>query len=232
MKKTIATLRSWGWVRVLVVALVVLLLSATLVVAGAAGLAWTSTEKFCISCHEMGDNAYAEYKGTIHDTNRSGVRAICTDCHVPREPVALIKRKFAATFELYHALVGTIDTPEKYEAHRYGMALRVWQRMKDTDSLECRNCHHREAMSSELQTARAQKRHAKADADGMTCIDCHFGIAHTEPQGELGPRDLPVRGRMPVAKPESAAQPDADPAAETAAEAVAEPASPAVAGAE
>ena len=27
----------------------------------------TNTEKFCTSCHEMRDNVFAEYKGTIHD---------------------------------------------------------------------------------------------------------------------------------------------------------------------
>jgi cytochrome c-type protein NapC len=69
---------------------------AMLVVGGAAGLAWTETEPFCTSCHEMRDNVYAEYKGSIHDRNRAGVRAICSDCHVPKEPVALIKRKMAA----------------------------------------------------------------------------------------------------------------------------------------
>ncbi|OGT57009.1 MAG: hypothetical protein A3E01_13020 [Gammaproteobacteria bacterium RIFCSPHIGHO2_12_FULL_63_22] len=212
MRRILNTFRAWGWLRVLLFLLLMLILAGSLVIGGAAGLAWTSTEKFCISCHEMRENVYAEYKGTIHDVNRSGVRAICTDCHVPHEPVALIKRKFAATSELYHAMVGTIDTREKFEAHRYEMALRVWQRMKDTDSLECRNCHVRSSMSKELQTPRAQKRHAKADAEGLTCIDCHFAIAHNEPVGPLGPRDLPVRGRMPVATPEPAPKPAPKPA--------------------
>lgn len=44
---------------------------------------WTNTEKFCISCHEMNDNVYVEYKETIHYSNRTGVRAVCSDCHVP-----------------------------------------------------------------------------------------------------------------------------------------------------
>ena len=35
----------------------------------------TNTEQFCISCHEMEDNVYQEYKTTIHYANRSGVRA-------------------------------------------------------------------------------------------------------------------------------------------------------------
>jgi cytochrome c-type protein NapC len=166
-----------------------LVISGVLMAAGAAGLAWTNTEKFCIGCHEMRDNPYAEFQGTIHDTNRSGVRAICSDCHVPREPVAMLQRKVAATFELWGKLTGVISTKEKYDAHRYDMAKRVWRRMKTTDSLECRNCHKDDAMSTELQSERAQARHAKGKAEGLTCIDCHFGIAHGEPEGP-GPREL------------------------------------------
>jgi cytochrome c-type protein NapC len=198
--------------RLLILAALALAVSTLLVVGGAAGLAWTNTEQFCTGCHAMRDNVYAEFKGSIHDVNRSGVRAVCSDCHVPREPVALIKRKFAASWELFHALRGTIDTREKFEARRYQMALNVWQRMKDTDSQECRNCHHRDAMSAELQTARAQKRHAKAARTGETCIDCHFGIAHQEPDGPLAPRDLQPGQPTPRADgpaPAADAEPDA-----------------------
>jgi cytochrome c-type protein NapC len=74
------------WLLLLGLALGGFVVSAVLMTAGAAGLAWTNTEEFCIGCHEMKDNVYAEYKGTIHDQNRTGVRAICPDCHVPRQP--------------------------------------------------------------------------------------------------------------------------------------------------
>lgn len=53
----------------------------------------TNTMTFCISCHEMEDNVYAEYKGTIHDVNRSGVGAVCSDCHVPKDWTHKIIRK-------------------------------------------------------------------------------------------------------------------------------------------
>lgn len=59
----------------------------------------TNTEKFCISCHEMRDNVYEELKGTIHWTNRSGVRATCPDCHVPHEWTHKIARKMQASKE-------------------------------------------------------------------------------------------------------------------------------------
>ncbi|GBF27232.1 cytochrome c-type protein NapC [bacterium MnTg02] len=57
----------------------------------------TNTEAFCVSCHEMRDNVYAELKSTIHYTNRSGVRATCPDCHVPHEWTNKIARKMQAS---------------------------------------------------------------------------------------------------------------------------------------
>jgi cytochrome c-type protein NapC len=172
--------------------LLTLLIGAVLLTAGAAGLAWTNTEEFCIGCHEMRDNVYAEFKGTIHDVNRSGVRAICSNCHVPHEPWPLIKRKMRASLELWGHIRGVVDTKEKFEAHRYMLATRVWTRMKETDSLECRNCHHADAMDPEKQSEKARARHAKAKAEGLTCIECHFGISHKEPDGP-GPQELKVK---------------------------------------
>lgn len=189
MRGLLRTLRS-RWKLVLALTVGGFLASAALIVAGAAGLAYTSTEAFCTGCHEMRDTVYAEYKGTIHDQNRTGVRAICTDCHVPREPVALIKRKFEASGELYHHFItGSINTLEKFEAKRHELATHVWKRMKETDSVECRNCHKSDKMNVELQSAKAQARHAKAKTENLTCIDCHFGIAHKEPDGP-GPQEL------------------------------------------
>jgi len=178
-----------NWKLILGFGVVSVLVGAVLVIGGAAGLAWTSTEEFCIGCHEMRDNVYAEYKGTIHDTNRSGVRAVCTDCHVPREPLPLIRAKMGATLELWGHLTGHIDTKEKFEAKRSDLAHNVWRRMQKSDSRECRNCHKSEKMSNELQSEKARARHAKGKAEGLTCIDCHFGIAHKEPDGP-GPQEM------------------------------------------
>jgi cytochrome c-type protein NapC len=164
---------------------------AVLVMTGGvtAGIAYTNTESFCIGCHEMRDNPYAEFKGTPHDRNASGVRAVCADCHVPREPVDMLIRKVKASWEVYGKITGIIDTPEKYEEHRYAMALRVWQRMKATDSRECRHCHTQAAMDPELQSERARNRHERAVRENLTCIDCHAGIAHQEPDGP-GPQEV------------------------------------------
>lgn len=153
----------------------------------------TNTLEFCISCHEMKNTVYQEYKQTIHYANRTGVRAVCADCHVPKDWLHKMGRKIQASREVYGKIMGTIDTPEKFEAKRYELAKREWTRMVKTDSIECRNCHHPDSMSPDVQTEKAQRRHAKAKKEGMTCIECHFGIAHQEPAGEETPTDLKNR---------------------------------------
>ena len=143
----------------------------------------TNTEQFCISCHEMNDNVYQEYKETIHYSNRTGVRAVCSDCHVPRDWTHKMIRKVQASREVWGKITGTIDTREKFEAKRLELARREWARMKSVDSRECRNCHSLESMNPESQKQRARKQHEMAREDNMTCIDCHKGIAHQKPEG-------------------------------------------------
>ncbi len=145
-------------------------------------LEMTNTETFCISCHEMRDNVYKEYRKTIHYQNRTGVRATCPDCHVPRDWVHKVVRKIAATNELYHWMAGSINTREKFVAKRYELAQHVWAGMKRTDSRECRNCHDFEAMQLPPGTQAKEDRHWRANMEGKTCIDCHKGIAHQLPE--------------------------------------------------
>lgn len=155
----------------------------------------TNTMGFCVSCHEMDENVYAEYKETVHYQNRTGVQATCSDCHVPDPWIHKFVRKIKATGELYHKALGTVDTPEKFEDKRLTLAKSVWKAMKETDSRECRNCHSWEAMKSAKQKRRATKQHQLAQQDGQTCIDCHKGIAHRPVHQLLTADDDPYDGK-------------------------------------
>lgn len=141
----------------------------------------TNTETFCISCHEMRNTVYEEYRNTIHYANRTGVRASCPDCHVPKDWTHKIVRKVQASKELYHKMLGTIDTEEKFEAKRLQLAKNEWNRMKKTDSRECRNCHNYDSMDYMMQGRRGSEQHMAGFEEGKTCIDCHKGIAHDMP---------------------------------------------------
>ncbi len=150
----------------------------------------TNTTEFCINCHEMKDNVYEEYTPTIHYSNRTGVRAGCPDCHVPRPWIHKVVRKIQASREVFFWLTGKIDTPEKFNEHRFTLAKSVWKAMKTTDSRECRNCHNFESMNPEFQKPRARKQHLNAFETGQTCIDCHKGIAHNDVRHQLSEKEL------------------------------------------
>lgn len=193
--RLLAKLRSWTASKK---AIVVLLTGfvASMVILGltATTIVYTSTEEFCsTTCHEMTTNVAMEFKGTVHDKNRTGVRATCPDCHIPHSQVPLYIRKMGAVHDLWgHFVTHSIDTREKFEAKRQELAERVWIYMKENDSRECRGCHTAAKMDPEKQSEKAQARHAKAKKERMTCIDCHFAIAHNEPQGGVGPQELEV----------------------------------------
>ena len=150
----------------------------------------TNTTEFCINCHEMQDNVYQEYTPTIHYSNRTGVRAGCPDCHVPRPWIHKVVRKIKASQEVFYWLTGKIDTKEKFNEHRLSLAKNVWKAMKETDSRECRNCHNFESMNPEFQKPRARQQHLNAFEVGQTCIDCHKGIAHHGVRDKLTDEEL------------------------------------------
>jgi len=150
----------------------------------------SNKEEFCISCHEMRDNVYEDYTQTVHYSSVSGVGAICSDCHVPKEWLPKMIRKVRATKELYHHFRGTISTPEKFEEHRAEMAQRVWAEMEANDSLECRNCHREDRFDYTLMEPKDAKVMQAGLAAGDTCIDCHKGIAHKMPDLSGGYRKL------------------------------------------
>ena len=177
-----------GSSRTKTIIIVALLFLAGIVFAGLfnAGLAYTNTMEFCTSCHTM-QTPFNEYKERTHYKNAAGVQATCADCHVPKPFVPKMIAKVIATKDLYHEIVGTIDTPEKYQAHKWDMASRVWAKMKANDSRECRACHDFRDMDLTEQSRSARSKHGNAEDKGQTCIDCHKGVAHEEPDE---PEDL------------------------------------------
>lgn len=140
----------------------------------------TNEMDFCTSCHTMKVNLN-EYKETVHYKNRTGVQATCSNCHVPKAFFPKLYAKIMAAKDVWHEILGTIDTPEKYEARRWQMANAVWDKMRASNSRECKSCHQFGNMDLSAQSRSARTKHPRADLEGAECIDCHKGIAHTLP---------------------------------------------------
>lgn len=150
----------------------------------AEGIHYASSLNFCAhSCHEM-EIPFQEYTQSIHYKNMPGVRAVCADCHVPPQFVPGLVRHMKASVEVVEHLLGEMNTPAKYEAHRAELAQAVWKELKANNSAECRSCHDFAAMDLAKQEPMAAKAHSAALLvnSGETCIDCHKGIAHKLPE--------------------------------------------------
>ncbi|MBI5901826.1 MAG: NapC/NirT family cytochrome c [Rhodocyclales bacterium] len=175
------------------------------------GMEFTNRTEFCLSCHTM-RTPYEELKKTVHYSNRTGTSVGCADCHVasskePFDYARKLTQKVFASKDVIGQILGTIDTPEKFEAYRLTMAKRVWAHMKETDSKECRNCHKFDKMDTTKQKDRSVVKHEGAREDGKTCIDCHKGIAH-KPVHHLLEGQTVAAAAVPAAEAPATPKPD------------------------
>ncbi|MGQ0286134.1 NapC/NirT family cytochrome c [Pasteurellaceae bacterium 22721_9_1] len=153
----------------------------------------TNTQEFCVSCHAM-SYPKEEWEGSVHFSNRKGIRAECSDCHIPEGGMHYVKAKFIALKDLWYTIVDDkLPDQEAYEKHRLALAQHVWEDMKKNDSMTCRSCHSFDAMALSEQTESAQKMHKLALETKQTCIDCHKGIVHFMPDM---PQDNSAAGEL------------------------------------
>jgi len=161
-----------------------LVVGAGAVVGTQVSLHVSGTDEFCgTTCHSHEKFVYPEHKQSAHYTNRVGVRAMCVDCHVPHEyPAKLIYKARVGLADAYAELCGTIATREKFDKERWRLANLVWDEMRSNNSANCRSCHDPKAWDLKKQSDDAQSQHKKFFSGKATCIDCHTGVAHKDPE--------------------------------------------------
>ena len=181
--------RAWHRVRtpstrwaVLALVLLGLVVGAIAVIGTEVMVHVTGTDEFCgAACHSMQWVA-KEHRQSIHGANRTGVRATCHDCHIPREyPEMLWYKAVAGTKDVIGELRGIISTEEKFRKERMRMAGEVWTEYKANDSRACRGCHQfsKEVLAKQQEMVRPI--HAPVLEGKATCIECHKGVGHVAP---------------------------------------------------
>ena len=176
----------WSVLSLLVIGVVV---GAGVVIGTQLAVSATGTVEFCGStCHSMNAFTLPEYKESAHYAGHSGVRATCADCHIPHGyPEKLWYKAKAGIRDVIQESRGEIATAELYEKARWRMANAVWSEMKANDSANCRHCHTISEETVAKQKSTAQKMHKMVLAKKGTCIDCHKGVAHKEPEEPAEP---------------------------------------------
>lgn len=148
------------------------------------------TQEFCTNCHIDEEKTPQGLKQTIHHARHGDVPADCLDCHVINPLAHKISHEVLASNEFLYKLIGTIDNVEQLEKKRLRLSKKIWMKMKENDSENCRVCHTVESMSPEFQKPKAQEQHLSAFTSGATCIDCHKGIAHNIMRDQFSEKEL------------------------------------------
>ena len=183
--------------------LALLLVGVGVTLAGTVGLHYgfekTSSLEFCISCHSMKDTVYPEYKESIHFKNASGVQAVCTDCHQPKDFVGKVARKMEAANDLYQEYIGhSIDTQEKFEDRRLHLAEKVWARMSSQNSKTCKSCHSYDNMDHAKQSPAAALamtfRSSSRLLSILSILASSFGFASRFDVVDFNTRNTPAGG--------------------------------------
>lgn len=142
---------------------------------------YTNTDAFCTSCHLTGQYiAKSEaYLTSSHQTRTGGVRPGCADCHIPK---GLIPSTWTHFFKGVQDLYGEIrydyEDMEVWKERRPELAYAARDWMRANDSVTCRSCHDEAAIRPARK--RGQRQHEEARKTSMTCIDCHYNLAHEE----------------------------------------------------
>ena len=214
--------RAWRWLftpsaRWSVFALVVtgLVIGAIGVIGTQVAVHLTGTDEFCgTTCHSHEKFVYPEHQQSAHYSNRTGVRAMCVDCHVPHDyPRKLWYKARVGIRDAWAEMRGTISTQEKFDHERWRLANEVWDEMRENNSENCRSCHDPNAMDSQKQSEVAVKQHKKFASGKATCIDCHTGVAHKEP---VEPTQQAAPAAPAASAPPAGAAASAEPAASAA----------------
>ena len=148
---------------------------------------YSSTNKFCTSCHSM-TYVEEEYQKSVHYNPVSGVRAGCGDCHVSAGVFAATWDHIKGGKDLWKQLFGAnYDDPVVNALHLPEAAFATRQWFRDTHSATCQRCHVLEAIQGKRADTAAIHRE---ETQGKSCIDCHENLVHRHvPSGETFKRE-------------------------------------------
>lgn len=140
---------------------------------GAIGVALTSSNAFCMSCHEMRVVAEQGWMHSKHYNNRGGVVAGCSDCHVPPSlfPKLWVKTRDGLKDVWVHFFGQSDPTKMDWEALAKSARSKIYQS-------SCEKCHQNlEPEGASLKALVAHRENKRAEKP-QSCLECHVEEFH------------------------------------------------------
>lgn len=147
-------------------------------VLGGKAISYTSTDKYCMSCH-VHPHAENSWKLGAHHNNRTGVVVHCTECHLPPKGHGYLyaKAKHGMT-DLYGYLFK--DTSEiNWEGKR-----TVEKADKFVYQESCIKCHENLFPATLSKDGDNAHLYFLTSNQGLRCINCHLNVGHFDPNAK------------------------------------------------
>lgn len=130
---------------------------------------YTSSEQFCMGCHEMED-AYRSWKQSSHYDSQTGVVATCADCHLPADGISKMKVKTLSGMR--DTFVHYLGNPENLSAEE--MAKRARESITNDSCMKC----HKNLFPSAISKGGLIAHRALESGEKKKCVNCHINLVH------------------------------------------------------
>lgn len=133
----------------------------------------TSDYEFCSTCHSMQAMTVSYLADTHGGNNIAGIRASCSDCHLPHDNafVYLAQKAKSGAWDVYKEHIAGADDVD-------WLAKRE-RREQYTYESGCLNCHN-EIKQQKVNTAKSWLAHGpvfRGEVD-KSCVSCHQHVGH------------------------------------------------------
>lgn len=130
---------------------------------------YTSSEQFCMGCHEMED-AYRSWKESSHYDSQTGVVATCADCHLPADGISKMKVKTLSGMR--DTFVHYFGNPENLNAAE--MAKKAREGITNDSCMKC----HKNLFPSAISKGGLIAHRALVSGEKKKCVSCHLNLVH------------------------------------------------------
>ncbi|MBW7995678.1 MAG: SUMF1/EgtB/PvdO family nonheme iron enzyme [Candidatus Glassbacteria bacterium] len=176
-----------------------MLIGASVVLLAFAGLRYTSSDSFCVSCH-VHPGADSTWTLSTHYKNESGVIVHCYECHLPPPGLYHLSEKarmgLRDAFSTVFRDTDKIDWEERsalYNAHTY------------TYDSSCLSCHADLYSVGLTDKGVEAHKHYESQPDKLYCINCHKTVGHFHEAALIAESDS-APGQRPARRVETGSE--------------------------
>lgn len=161
-----------------IIFLIGLLLGGFILFFGNKAIEYTSTDKFCESCH-VHPHSTSSWKMSVHYDNRTGIHVHCVECHLPPHGKGyLIEKTRLGIKDVWSKL--TKDTADiNWEAKS---TVELAQHFTFKES--CINCHANLFPITLSEKGENAHLYYSQNEEELNCINCHLDVGHYDPNAK------------------------------------------------